>query len=158
MRSFAWPGLAAFVAGSVFGQTVDIVDIHASPPNSILEMRRFVRGHYELKNATLVDLIRTAWGVDADKAILRQILTDRFHLGDPQRYKEFPAYAITAIRKPQLKPADESEAAGCKIEPAGEPVQYVRRNVTIETLASQLPNVREASGYLFNYPVVDRTG
>lgn len=148
---------------------------------------RFVRGRYELKNATLVDLIRTAWSVDADKVvggpgwldtdrfdvtvtaptgstpealktILRQILTDRFHLAARNDTKDFPAYVIAVGRKPQLKPADESEAAGCTIEPAGEPVEYACRNVTIEALASQLPNVREASGYLFNYPVVDRTG
>jgi hypothetical protein len=39
-------------------------------PNTIPEMRsRFARGRYELRNATLVDLIRTAWSVDADKVV-----------------------------------------------------------------------------------------
>ena len=66
---------------------------------------RFFRGQYEFRNATLVDLIGTAWGVDADKVVggpdwldtdrfdvtadtspeamkkmLRQLLADRFHL------------------------------------------------------------------------------
>jgi uncharacterized protein (TIGR03435 family) len=187
VRAFACAGFSALLAGALFAQTSDSVDIHASPPNSILEMRsRFVRGRYELKNATLVDLIRTAWSVDADKVVggpdwldtdrfdltitapagstaetlktmLRQILADRFHLVSRSDTRNFPAYVITAGRKPQLKPADESEAAGCKIEP-GEPVEYACRNMAIAAFASQLPNVREASGYLFNYPVVDRTG
>jgi uncharacterized protein (TIGR03435 family) len=35
---------------------------------------------------------------------------------------------------------------------------FACRNMTMAALANQLPHVREASGYLFNYPVVDRTG
>jgi uncharacterized protein (TIGR03435 family) len=184
VRAFAYVGFAALFVRALFGQNADM---HASPPNSILEMRtRFVRGRYELKNATLVDLIRTAWSVDADKVVggpdwldtdrfdvivtapvgstpemlktmLLQVLVDRFHLVAHNDTRAFPAYAITAGRKPQIKPADESEAAECRIEP-GEPVAYTCRNMTIAALASRLPNVREASGYLFNYPVVDRTG
>jgi uncharacterized protein (TIGR03435 family) len=184
VRAFAYAGFATLFASALFGQ---IAEIHASPPNSILEMRsRFVRGRYELKNATLVDLIRTAWSVDADKVvggpdwldtdrfdvivtapegstpeilkiILRQILTERFRLVAHNDTRGFPTYAITVGSKPQLKPTGESGPAGCKIEP-GEPVAYVCRNVTVEAFANQLPKVREASGYLFDYPVVDKTG
>ena len=57
---------AAQYVCTVFAQSGD-VDIHASAPNTILEMRvRLARGRYELRNATLVDLIKTAWSVDAD--------------------------------------------------------------------------------------------
>ena len=31
-------------------------------------------------------------------------------------------------------------------------------NMTLAALANKLPGIREASGYLFNYPMVDRTG
>ena len=46
------------------------VDIRPSAPNTILEMRsRFFRGHYELRNATVVDLIDAAWSVDPVKVV-----------------------------------------------------------------------------------------
>src|SRR5579863_1228386 len=48
------------------GPAFDLAEIRPSAPNTIPEMRsRFTRGRYELRNATLVDLIRTAWGVEA---------------------------------------------------------------------------------------------
>lgn len=207
VRALVYAGFAAFFVRAVFAQTGDttpkfgMVDIHASPPNSILEMRsRFSRGRYELKNATVVDLIRTAWSVDADKVVggpdwldtdrfdviaalsdktptgstpdtlktmLRKLLVDRFQLVARNDMRGLPAYAMTVGRKSPLKQADGSEAAGCGIEssqnppPPGappEPVVFACRNMTMAAFANQLPKVREASGYLFNYPVVDRTG
>ena len=151
---------------------------------------RFFRGRYELRNATLVDLIHTAWSVDADKVVggpdwldtdrfdviiaapagstpeslhtmLRSLLVDRFHLVAHNDTRNLPAYAMTVGGKPQLKPSDGAEEPGCSIQPAHnptEPVVFACRNMTMATFANQLPNVREASGYLFNYPVVDRTG
>jgi uncharacterized protein (TIGR03435 family) len=68
---------------------------------------------------------------------------------------------MTVGGKLQLKQADSSEEPGCRIQPGNnppEPVVFACRNLTMAAFASQLPNVREASGYLFNYPVVDRTG
>ncbi len=188
----------AFLARAIFAQQFGVADIHASPPNTMPEMRsRFFRGRYELRNATLVDLIRTAWSVDADKVVggpdwldtdrfdviatatadstpealkpmLRRLLADRFKLAAHKDTRGLPAYAITIGRKPQLKPAEGSEETGCGIEASGnpppprgaprEPVVLACRNMTMAAFANQLPNVREASGYLFNYPVVDRTG
>jgi hypothetical protein len=43
------------------------LEICASAPNTMPQMRaRCGNGHYELRNATAADLIRTAWGVEAD--------------------------------------------------------------------------------------------
>jgi hypothetical protein len=51
---------AVLWCGAAFAQ-FGAVDIHPSPPNTIPSMRvRFARGRYELRNASLVDLIRTA--------------------------------------------------------------------------------------------------
>jgi uncharacterized protein (TIGR03435 family) len=163
-------------------------EIHSSPPNTILEMRtRFARGRYELRNASLVDLIRTAWGVDPDKVvggpdwldtnrfdviaaapagstsdalktILRKLLVDRFHLVAHKDTRSLPAYVMTAGKKLQLRLADGSEESGCKIQQPGRLIVFDCRNMTMAAFANQLPGVREASGYLFNYPVVDRTG
>jgi uncharacterized protein (TIGR03435 family) len=67
LRSAVCIGFAALFSQAVRAQPGN-VDIHASAPNTILEMRsRFVRGRYELRNATLLDLIRTAWSVDAER-------------------------------------------------------------------------------------------
>ena len=109
MRSIALIAFAALTAATACAQ-LTAVDIRPSAPNTILEMRsRFFRGHYELRNATLVDLIDTAWSVDPDKVVggpdwldtdrfditatapadaspealkimLRGLLADRFHL------------------------------------------------------------------------------
>ena len=192
MRALACIGYFALFAWAVFAQPSDAkfasVDIHASPPNTILEMRsRFVRGLYELRNATLVDLIRTAWSVDADKvaggpdwldtnrfdaiakapagstpealqAMLRNLLVDRFHLVARKDTRSLPAYVMTAGKRLQLKLADGSEESGCKIQQPGRLIVFECRNMTMAAFANQLPSVREASGYLFNYPVVDRTG
>jgi hypothetical protein len=54
---------------SAFAQTPGFssLEIRASAPNTMPQMRaRFGNGRYELRNATAVDLIRTAWGIGAD--------------------------------------------------------------------------------------------
>ena len=189
MRAVACIAFALF-ARAVFAQAS--ADIHPSPPNTILEMRsRFVRGRYELRNATLVDLIRTAWSVDADKVVggpdwldtnrfdviatapadatpedlhtmLRSLLVDRFHLVARKDTRSLPAYVMTAGKKLQLRLAGQSnegpEEAACKMQQPGRLIVFECRNMTMAAFANQLPSVREASGYLFNYPVVDRTG
>ena len=164
------------------------VDIRPSAPNTIPEMRgRFFRGHYELRNATVVDLIDTAWSVDPDqvvggpdwldtdrfdvttaappestpealKFILRAILADRFHLVAREDTRARPAYSITAIGKHQLKPAVSEGKSGCETRQTSRTTVVSEcRNMTIEAFAKALPGIREASGYLFNYPVADRT-
>ncbi len=198
MRALACIGFAALFVRAVFAQTPSgapmfgIADIHPSPPNTLLEMRsRFSRGRYELRNASLVDLIRTAWSVDADKVVggpdwldtnrfdviatapagstpeslkpmLRNLLADRFRLVAHKDTRSLPAYVMTAGKKLQLRLAGQSnespEEARCKISQPGRLIVFECRNMTMAALANQLPGVREASGYLFNYPVVDRTG
>jgi hypothetical protein len=76
LRSFACAAFLAWVTPAAFAQANhapaewENVEIYASVPNTMPEMRlRFSRGIYELKNATLVDLIRTAWSVDSGKLV-----------------------------------------------------------------------------------------
>jgi uncharacterized protein (TIGR03435 family) len=168
-------------------------EISASRPNSLPEMRgRFFDGRYELRNATLTDLIRTAWSVDAEsvvggpdwldvnrfdvmatapaassqeilKRMLRELLKERFQLSTHNGSRDLPAWAITAARKPQLQKADGTEASGCTLERAvpysrSAPVRFVCRNITMAGFVNALGKAREASGYLFSYPVLDRTG
>lgn len=76
MPAFARIAFAALFAFAVFAQSGQTAPkftslaVRAAAPNTMPEMRvRFSRGRYELHNATLVDMIRTAWNVDADNVI-----------------------------------------------------------------------------------------
>lgn len=181
-------GLLLWVAG-VGAACAQTADIHPSAPNTIPEVRiRFARDHYELRNATMVDLIRTAWDVKADdvvggpewldldrfdaiatvppgasletvRNILRALLRERFRLAVHTGQRTEPAYEITASRKPKLKRAEDSPTGGCKAQPAVKPnpVTLACQGVTMAEFANALA-IPEASGYLFNYSVVDRTG
>ena len=159
------------------------------------EMRtHFSRGRYELKNATMVDLIRTAWGVDADKVVggpdwldldrfdviatvpatpgvtaealqpmLRKLLEDRFQLVARKDTRDLPAYVLSSGGKPRLERADDSEKADCEVRRGPNPAPSQNavldcRNMTMAASAKALTGLRQASGYLFDYPVVDRTG
>lgn len=187
-------------AAAVFAQSPDaaprftLSDIHPSGPNTIREMRvRFWRGRYELRNATLVDLIRTAWNVDADSvaggpdwldlkrfdviasappdskpealhAMLRELLKQRFGLTVHNTEKDRPAWEITAGKKPELKPSDATAEPGCTPRSATppprtplEPFIFDCRNMTMAAFTKMLPQIREMSGYLFNYPILDHT-
>jgi len=162
MRALA---LMLLFAGSCCAQ----VEIRASRPNTMPDMRsRLVRGRYELTNATVADLIRTAWGVDADKvvggpdwldsdrfdvraastealpALLRKILTDRFQLVARTETKGAPAYAISAGRKLQVEKADGSGRSGCELNPGSATVELVCRNMTMAAFANAVQGVREA--------------
>jgi uncharacterized protein (TIGR03435 family) len=172
------------------------VEIRASAPNTMPQMRsRFGNGRYELHNATAVDLIRTAWGMEAAgisggpdwldlnrddvsamasatatpamlRTMLQGMLRDRFQLSVHNGNKYYPAYAIKAERKPQLEPSEGTEAGGCRFQPVptvprGVPLPQmtlVCSNVTIPAFAEILSRAPEASGYLLDYPLLDRTG
>jgi len=183
-RTLTIAALSMLSCATLFGQ----VDIHPSPPNTIASVRvRFIHGRYELRNASLVDLIRTAWNVDADKVaggpewldidrfdviaqapenstpetlhtMLRNILAERFKLVAHTGTQTIAAYAITAKKKPQLAKAQTDDGA-CRMQPypAGSPSVYECADVTLAAFAKALTNVREASGYLFGYKVVDQT-
>jgi uncharacterized protein (TIGR03435 family) len=100
-------------------------------------------GRYELRNASMVDLVRTAYHADADKVVggpswlemdrfdvvakmtgkpsadeqrnmLRTLLADRFKLVVHNETQSMPAYALTAGKHPALKKADAAGNTGCK--------------------------------------------
>jgi uncharacterized protein (TIGR03435 family) len=152
-------GLSFFmvVAGRAFSQNAgdqmglvtpppQIADIHASSNLLYPRMQggvvRF--GRYELRQATMLDLIATAYGVDPDtvfggpawleldrfdviakappdsspeaaKAMLQELLAERFQLAVHRDNKVVQAFAL-ALGKgtPKLKPADDSGPAGCQ--------------------------------------------
>jgi uncharacterized protein (TIGR03435 family) len=121
-------------------------DVHVSPKTQNQGMRPpSGRGErYEVRNATMVDLIVLAYGFnatrilggpswlemdrfdviakappqtapDVQKSMLKNLLAERFKLVVRQESKPMPAYTLTlGPKKPQLKEADGSGEAGCK--------------------------------------------
>jgi uncharacterized protein (TIGR03435 family) len=135
------------LCGVALGQTTsenpakfDLADIHASPHTT----QPFVRGpfynggRYELRFATMLDLIHTAYGVDPEKVVggpswlemdrfdvfakvpagsstesrrkmLQAVLADRFMLVVHNDSQPIPAFGLKAGKRPLLK---ETEGAG----------------------------------------------
>jgi uncharacterized protein (TIGR03435 family) len=151
-RAFASLSIAtALFCALAFGQstetqtTFEVADVHVSPPtkNPYIRGPSVRRGLYEIRYATMLDLIKTAFGIDAErvlggpnwleqdtfdviaklpegstvetaKPMLRPLLEDRFKLTVHNDNKPVPAYAIKTGKHPLLKQSDGSGDTGCK--------------------------------------------
>ena len=144
MRAFA----LVLVSTAAFAQPATppkftVADVHPSSHNSIPGVRGpfFGDGRYELRYATMVDLIRMAYGVDperiyggpswleydrydimaiapkgstveARKLMLQSLLADRFHLTLHNDSKPMTAYKLTAGKNSKLQASSGSDT-GC---------------------------------------------
>jgi len=151
MRVFLCAALLTFVAFGQPAERFEAADVHVSP-HSDNNFNLFMRGpqtragRYEIKTATMVDLIGAAYGVDGDKvfggpnwlemdrfdvtaklppgstpagqkAMLQALLAERFHLVAHPDSRPMPAYIMTASKRPGLKDADPSAKKGCQGKP-----------------------------------------
>ena len=151
MKSIA--GTLPVCAGLLFAQSgeappkFEIADVHIS--QNAPWQNQFVRtgpvhdGRYDVRTATMVDLIRLAYGFDNDKIVggpnwleldrydvsakeppetkadarkemMKALLEERFKLKVHKDTQPAPAYVLTVGKKPQLKEAAEGEQAGCR--------------------------------------------
>ncbi len=141
------------------------------------------------ENATLVDLIGTAWSVDPDKVVGGPdwLDTERFDViatapadSTPEALKimlrgtsrgPLPPRGARGTRSPASLRDDgysgsinsslplSEEKTGCETRQTSRATVISEcRNMTMAAFAKALPGIREASGYLFNYPVADLTG
>ena len=92
-------GAAALISAVAFGQATDpppafaVADVHASPRGATPAMRLTARaGRYEIRNASMVDLVRTAYAVDAANV-----------LGGPN-WLEYDRFDVTALVPPNTTP------------------------------------------------------
>jgi uncharacterized protein (TIGR03435 family) len=154
--------LATLIATSAFAQTpltpapltpakdgpaFEISDVHISPKAANMYVRTSPPrdGRYEIHSATMVDLIRIAWGFDADKILsgpswlemnhydviakvpadatlettapmLQSLLAERFRLTAHKDTRSLPSYVLTAGKKPLLKEANDTGDTGCRPE------------------------------------------
>jgi uncharacterized protein (TIGR03435 family) len=105
----------------------------------------FTGGRYEVRQATMLDLIRMAYGVDPERVyggpswlemdrfdvfgktpsvsntqsralMLQALLADRFHLVVHKDNKPMSAFALAVAKKPLLKEAEGSGDTGCKFD------------------------------------------
>jgi uncharacterized protein (TIGR03435 family) len=157
MRAFAGISFVALLSGVVFGQSTETTprfeaaDVHVrartTNPNPFMTGGVLRGGRYDLRNATMVDLIRTAYGVDPDsvlggpnwletdrfdviakappstssetvKVMLQALLADRFKLTLHKDTKPIPTYALTVGKgKQNMKEASGQGTPGCQPQP-----------------------------------------
>ena len=181
--------LVAFAQGSRSASTFEIADVHPSPRPDIAELSGGLMrgGRYILRHATMLDLVRMAYDVDAKKVLggpnwleldrfdirakvpagttsttvkpmLRALLAERFGLVAHRDTKPVQAWALTAGKHPLLKRSDSSAESGCTSKESNELVNLKCRNVTMPEFVSSL---RRGDGgiwyYLTDNLVVDRT-
>src|ERR1041385_2978817 len=165
--AFTGISLAVLLCFAVFGQSTetqpqfDVADIHLSPHSTNPFMTGVIlrAGRYELRKATLVDLIRTAYGVDAEnvvggpnwlesdrfdviakvppatspetaKLMLQSLLADRFKLVVHMDTRLMPAFVLSVGKgKPKLKESDESGNNGCQRQPQSPQPGVISPNV-----------------------------
>jgi uncharacterized protein (TIGR03435 family) len=127
-----------------------VADVHASPKTSQPVVRGpfYASGRYEVRFATMLDLVRMAYNVDPERVtggptwleldrfdvfatapersnaegrrlMLQALLAERFGLKTHEGTTPLPAWALTA-KKPQLKESDGGGEGGCKFVPPTE--------------------------------------
>jgi uncharacterized protein (TIGR03435 family) len=158
MRSVFCAVLVVLLSNGAFGQPssdapkIEIADVHTSAKtlNAYIRTSPVRNGRYEIRTASVLDLVRLAYGFDADKILggpnwleldrfditakvpanttvdsqkemLQALLADRFKLVVHKETKPLPTYVLTAGKSPKLKEADGSGDTGCKMETASGP-------------------------------------
>jgi uncharacterized protein (TIGR03435 family) len=167
---------AALMYGAAFGQTpgestprFQVADVHSSPRTTqpVAQGPFYAGSRYELRFATMLDLIRTAYGVDPEKVVggpswleldrfdvfaqapagstaetrrrmLQALLADRFVLVVHHDSKPIAAFGLKAGKRPLLKETDGS-GSGC--------------NFTVENTTPPAPGGGPPQGPI-NLPVI----
>lgn len=155
MRSIARISFIGLLSGAAFGQppstaqTFEIANVRvsASVRNPKMQGGLLREDRYELRQASMLDMIRTAYGLDADailggpswlgwdrfdvvakvppsaspaavKVMLQLLLADRFQLAVHKGTKLMPGFVLTVSKgKPKLREADGASNTGCLAQP-----------------------------------------
>jgi len=162
MRALASLSFAVVLSCSLFGQTpekpqtFELADVHASPPSGIAQLAQMSggaaprNGRFEIRNATMLDLVRTAYSVEPEKVVggpnwlasdrfdviakapngttqenarlmLRALLAERFGLTVHNDSRPLPVFVLSAgSGKHKLKVSDGAQS-GCQGIPQGAP-------------------------------------
>src|SRR3954447_8342269 len=162
----------------------DVADVHASSKTSFPAVRGpfYTSGRYEVRFATVLDLIRMAYNVDPERVtggpswlelnrfdvfaktpdksnaesrrqMLQALLAERFGLKTHEGSAPLPAWSLT-VKKAQLKEVDGEGEAGCKFLPPAGPGGGQGAPIQIPVFAYICKNVTMAAfaGHLMNAP------
>ncbi len=177
---------ALLLSGLAFGQTFEIADVHASP-KTLRPARnvRFRGDRFELKMATMVDLIAMAYGVEPNKVadgpswletdrydviakapegatpqtlrpMLQALLADRFGLTVHLDQRPAAAYVLSPGNgKPKLKESEGSSPPGCQRQP--QDAVAIPANCRGLTMEAFAQQLRGLAGDYLASPVVNGT-
>jgi uncharacterized protein (TIGR03435 family) len=161
VRIFACFALVTVLSCSVFAQsnekplTFELADVHVSPPTALAALAAMSGGvprggRYELRNASMQDLIRTAYGVEPEKVVggpnwlasdrfdviakvpsgvtqetarimLQALLAERFSLKVHNDSRPLPVFVLSAGKgRHKMKESDGSQS-GCQGQPQQAP-------------------------------------
>jgi len=189
-------GVVAFVSGLAPAQTsiaapaFDVADVHASPASAVqfLDIGFLPSGRYQVRNATLVDLIKTAWNIDgesvsggppwldtdrfdviakappksseAERALmLRALLTERFKLVVHIGEKQLAIYALTVGKRGvQFQESGATGHTDCKPDFAPGPPQMITVTCPSMTMPDFAKQLRQMAGGYIHNQVIDYTG
>ena len=151
MRTYLFVALFSAAAFAQSADRFEAADVHVSP-HSENNFNLFMRGpqtragRYEIRTATMADLIGAAYGIDTDKVyggpnwleldrfnitaklpegstkesqrkMLRTLLAERFHLVVKEDKRPMPAYIMTASKNPKLTEGDPNGPKACNGKP-----------------------------------------
>jgi len=169
----------------LYGQSFTVADVHSVAAKARFRTLQIPQsGRFEMRGATMVDLVRTAWDVSADRVVggpswlelnrfdviaqaperstpqainlmLRALLVDRFGLVTRDDKRELPAFVMTLAKSGvKMKKSDGSGETGCAPQ-QGEYNAYVCHNMTMTALAEFFP--QSAPAYFRGSLLVDQT-
>jgi uncharacterized protein (TIGR03435 family) len=198
VRTLAAFTLLAVMHGAAFGQPAritpafDIADVHhsalANNPQSWMSGGVLRGGRYDLRKATMLDLIRTAYNVDPDttaggpawlefdrydiaakapasttpetvRLMLQSLLADRFQLVRHHDTRPMPGWALKLGKgKPKMAEATGSGDPGCRYQPQSAGAPLVMYACRNITMAAFAQELRGMAGSYIVDPVADSTG
>jgi uncharacterized protein (TIGR03435 family) len=184
--------ILALSCATAFGQTFDAADVHASShagnPYTYASGGVLRGGVYNLRKATMLDLLKTAWNVDPDtvfggpnwleldrfdvsakappetppetiRLMLQALLRDRFGLVIHNDTRPMPVFALTAGKnKSKLTESNGSGPAGCEYQQPPEPSASRFFACRGITMDAFAQRLRQMAGDYLPAPVVNETG
>jgi uncharacterized protein (TIGR03435 family) len=184
--------LALAFASSIYAQSPAFLaaDVHlsGSSPMPFMDVGLLPSGRYQIRNATMVDLIKTAWGIDTENVVdgpawidtdrfdiiakvppkstaadreemLRSLLAERFKLAVHNDKKELTVDEMTVNKRGvQLQESGAPGSTDCKGDFNQGPPPMVTVNCPSMTMPQFAIRVRQMAGGDVHNLVVDLTG
>lgn len=192
-RAFGAAGVFLIFSGWAPAQTApvfDAADVHKSASTAMpfMDAGLAANGRYQIKNATLVDLIKTAWNVDGESVaggppwldtdrfdiiaktapkssdedrqmMLRALLADRFKLKVHDDQKELTVYAMTVGKRgKQFEESGTTPTSNCKFDFQMGPPQVVSSTCPSMTMREFAIQLHQMAGGYIFHQVADFTG